>query len=157
MKVHLEVVFPKFRYFKMLEWGSSVLQCEYPNIMYNVHRLWTCIGYTKLHVFLNMVIIKPFSCDLQIILLFYMYSSTKSILLTGHITCAVLVKLQYLHHPSFIIQYRHYVNVKIQVSLWFKRTCNHLWNSSITKREKRWMIPIQSWDDEVRFVLDHHA
>jgi hypothetical protein len=89
-----------------------------------------------------MVIIKLFSCDLQIILLFYIYSSTKSILLTGNIARAVLVKLQCLHHPSFIIQCHHYVNVKIQASLWFKRTCNHLWNSSVTKREKRWMIPI---------------
>ena len=89
-----------------------------------------------------MVIIKLFSCDLQIILLFYLYSSTKSILLTGNITRAVLVKLQCLHHPSFIIQCRHWVNVKIQASLWFKRTCNHLWNSGVTKREKRWMIPI---------------
>jgi hypothetical protein len=32
--------------------------------------------------------------------------------------------------------------------LWFKRTCNHLWNSSVTKREKRWMIPIDH-----RYVL----
>jgi hypothetical protein len=39
-----------------------------------------------------MVIIKLFSCDLKIILLFYIYSSTKSILLTGNITRAVLVK-----------------------------------------------------------------
>ena len=82
------------------------------------------------------------NASLKIILLFYIYSSTKSILLTGNITRAVLVKLQCLHHPSFIIQCRHYVNVKIQASLWFKRTINHLWNSSVTKREKRWMIPI---------------
>ena len=26
--------------------------------------------------------------------------------------------------------------------MWFKRTCNHLWNRSVTKREKQWMIPI---------------
>ena len=90
-----------------------------------------------------MVIIKLFACDLQIILLFYIYSSTKSILLTCNITHAVLVKLQCLHQPSFIIQCRHLVNVKIQASLWFKRTCNHLWNSSVTKQEKRWMIPIK--------------
>jgi hypothetical protein len=38
-----------------------------------------------------MVIIKLFSCDLKIILLFYIYSSTKSILLTGNTTRAVLV------------------------------------------------------------------
>ena len=31
---------------------------------------------------------------------------------------------------------------KKQASLWFKRTINHLWNSSVTKQEKRWMIPI---------------
>jgi len=54
-----------------------------------------------------MVIIKLFSCDLQIILLFYIYSSAKSILLTGNITRAVLIKLQCLHHPSCIIQCRH--------------------------------------------------
>jgi hypothetical protein len=90
-----------------------------------------------------MVIIKLFSCDLQIILLFYIYSSTKSILLTGNITRAVLAKLQCLHNPSFIIQCRHYVNVMIQASLWFKRTINHLWNSSVTKRDKWWLIPIE--------------
>ena len=93
-------------------------------------------------LFLNMVIKKLFFCYLKIILLFSIYSSTKSILLTGNITRAVLVKLQCLHHPSFIIQCRHWVNLKIQASLWFKRTINHLWNSSVTKREKRWMIPI---------------
>jgi hypothetical protein len=37
-------------------------------------------------LFLNMVIIKLFSCDWKIILLFYIYSSTKSILLTGNTT-----------------------------------------------------------------------
>ena len=52
-------------------------------------------------------ILKLFSCDLQIILLFYIYSSTKFILLTGIIIRTVLVKLQCFHHPSFIIQCRH--------------------------------------------------
>jgi hypothetical protein len=31
---------------------------------------------------------------------------------------------------------------EIQASWWFKRTCNHLWKNNVTKRKKRWMIPI---------------
>ena len=31
---------------------------------------------------------------------------------------------------------------EIQASWWFQRTCNHLWNNNVTKREKRWMTPI---------------
>jgi hypothetical protein len=40
--VHLEVVFPEIQvYLKMLEWSSSVLQCEYSVTKHHVHLLWT--------------------------------------------------------------------------------------------------------------------
>ena len=64
---------------------------------------------------------------LRLILLFYIYSSTKYILLTGNITRAVLVKLQCLHHPSFIIQ------CVIRLMLRYKRFCDS--NAHVTTYE----------------------
>ena len=90
------VYFPKYRYFKMLKFISIAVWVT----VHHVHFLWTCIS--RLHqgqgtcrcglqtsvVFLNtcMLIIKLFSYDLKTILLFYIYSSTKSTFLSGNTT-----------------------------------------------------------------------
>ena len=64
-----------------------------------------------------MIIIKLFSCNLQIILLFYIYSSTKSILLTGNITRAVLVKLCWRFGSRTLNRYRSLISISL-VSVW---------------------------------------